>query len=591
MRRGIYRGSESKSFESAAAEDRRRCFAVNEEDDNEVIKLVAQKSEYNAVKFEIISSVTKEAPKKRTEKSAINTTAIKSACKNAWDNTSKFFGKAYKNARLNTAKVFEKAYIKSKKAIGEYMELDNIAGREKVSGSFKYKCVSGIEKIRNYMNAEKNRSAVAFGGSVTLALAALLVVVLNFSVGFEAVVNGQSIGIVESKSVCENIVNDVNTMLVENFGEESKISADIVMIPRLVARGTYTDKIDVKNSICALSDKMHEMYVICLDDTQLCALTTQEEAQMVLDEFKNFYTGGREDVVFKTDKELVIRMQRAPLTLLRSPKEAVAVLRGSERKENEYKIAEGDTLWSISRKFDTSVDEILSINPGLEENIVLGDVISVKAYVPVVNVTTQQVKEYTEPIGYETQVVETDSMYRGKSEITQSGENGEVAVVASIVKENGLEVSREILSQTTIKEPVTRIKKVGTKEPPKGYGTGKFISPVYGTITSRYGYRRSGFHKGIDIANSYGTPIRAADNGIVIAAGWSGLFGKLVKIDHQNGYVTYYAHNSSFAVSVGDVVEKGQTIAYMGSTGNSTGNHCHFEIYKNGVLQNPDNYI
>ncbi len=580
MRRGIYNGSKFKHFESAAAESRRSYIAVNDEDDNEVIKLVAQKSEYDAVKFEIISP-TKKAPKtcakKESEKKSREyITATVSSCKNAY---------------FNIAKALKKAYIRCKESIGECFELDNVVGREKQKGSFKYKCMRRIEKMRSYVNAEKNRSAVAFGGSVVLVCVALLVVVLNFSVGFEAVVNGQSVGIVESKSVCENIVNDVNVMLAENFGEESKISADIVVIPRLVARGTFTDEFDVMNSICALSDKMHEMYVICLDNTQLCALTTQEDAQMVLDEFKNFYTGGRDDVVFQTDKELVIRVLRAPVTLLRSPKEAVSVLRGSERKENEYKIAEGDTLWSISRKFDTSVDEILSINPGLEENIVIGDVISVKAYVPVVNVTTQQVKEYTQSIGYETQVVETDSMYRGKSEITQSGENGEVAVVANIVKENGLEVSREILSQTTIKEPVTRIKKVGTKEPPKGYGTGNFISPVYGTITSRYGYRRSGFHKGIDIANSYGTPIRASDNDIVISAGWSGLFGKLVKIDHQNGYVTYYAHNSRIAVNVGDVVEKGQTIAYMGSTGNSTGNHCHFEIYKNGVLQNPDNYI
>ena len=176
-------------------------------------------------------------------------------------------------------------------------------------------------------------------------------------------------------------------------------------------------------------------------------------------------------------------------------------------------------------------------------------------------------------------------MYRGKSEITQPGENGEVAVVASVVKENGQEVARDIIEQTTVKEPVVQVKQVGTKEPPSGYGTGKFIAPVYGTITSRFGYRRSGYHKGLDIANSYGTPIHAADNGIVITAGWEGLFGKLVKIDHQNGYITYYGHNSSIAVSVGEVVQKGDVIAYMGSTGNSTGNHCHFEMYKTACFK------
>lgn len=294
---------------------------------------------------------------------------------------------------------------------------------------------------------------------------------------------------------------------------------------------------------------------------------------------------------FETDKALTVRAELAPISLLRSVEDAINVLNGSEKKENEYTVQPGDTLWSISRKYDTSVDEILSINEGLTEEIVDGDVITVKSYVPVVKVTTRQIKEYTQAVPYETKVVETDSMYRGKSEITQPGENGEVAVVASVVKENGQEVARDIIEQTTVKEPVVQVKQVGTKEPPSGYGTGKFIAPVYGTITSRFGYRRSGYHKGLDIANSYGTPIHAADNGIVITAGWEGLFGKLVKIDHQNGFITYYGHNSSIAVSVGEVVQKGDVIAYMGSTGNSTGNHCHFEMYKNGVLQNPENYI
>lgn len=75
------------------------------------------------------------------------------------------------------------------------------------------------------------------------------------------------------------------------------------------------------------------------------------------------------------------------------------------------------------------------------------------------------------------------------------------------MKENGRRLPADIIEQTTVKEPVVQVKQVGTKEPPSGYGTGKFIAPVYGTITSRFGYRRSGYHKGLDIANSYGTPI------------------------------------------------------------------------------------
>ena len=472
-----------------------------------------------------------------------------------------------------------------------YFVFDTVIGKEKAKGTFSHKCASGVERVKHYFGHERNRSTVALGGSVSLLAIAFVVVILNFSIGFEAVVNGQSVGVVPSKEECEQIINEVNTTLVENFGEESKIGADIVAIPRLVPRDSYTPEEEVKDAVCKLSDKMHEMQVIYLDDTALCAVSSAEDVEKVMQGFRDYYTGGDETVSFETDKALTVRAELAPISLLRSVEDAINVLNGSEKKENEYTVQPGDTLWSISRKYDTSVDEILSINEGLTEEIVDGDVITVKSYVPVVKVTTRQIKEYTQAVPYETKVVETDSMYRGKSEITQPGENGEVAVVASVVKENGQEVARDIIEQTTVKEPVVQVKQVGTKEPPSGYGTGKFIAPVYGTITSRFGYRRSGYHKGLDIANSYGTPIHAADNGIVITAGWEGLFGKLVKIDHQNGFITYYGHNSSIAVSVGEVVQKGDVIAYMGSTGNSTGNHCHFEMYKNGVLQNPENYI
>lgn len=96
----------------------------------------------------------------------------------------------------------------------------------------------------------------------------------------------------------------------------------------------------------------------------------------------------------------------------------------------------------------------------------------------------------------------------------------------------------------------------------------------------------------MDIGASAGTPVCAADGGVVTFAGWNnGGYGNLVKISHENGFETYYAHNSSVAVSVGDRVYQGQVIAYVGSTGDSTGNHCHFEVREGGVAKNPAEYI
>ena len=106
-------------------------------------------------------------------------------------------------------------------------------------------------------------------------------------------------------------------------------------------------------------------------------------------------------------------------------------------------------------------------------------------------------------------------------------------------------------------------------------------------ITSRYGYRRSGFHTGCDYAAPLGTPIHAIEDGIVTCAEWKGNYGYLVKIQHAGGFETYYAHCSRFACSVGDTVKKGDVVSYVGSTGNSTGPHCHLEIRYDGSTIDP----
>lgn len=117
--------------------------------------------------------------------------------------------------------------------------------------------------------------------------------------------------------------------------------------------------------------------------------------------------------------------------------------------------------------------------------------------------------------------------------------------------------------------------------------------PTYGRISSKYGNRihpiskRKEFHSGIDIANSYGTTICASGSGKVIFSGYKNGYGKTIIINHGYGYKTLYGHNSKLLVDKGDYVKKGQPIAKMGSTGTSTGNHCHFEVIQNGSTINP----
>ena len=128
-------------------------------------------------------------------------------------------------------------------------------------------------------------------------------------------------------------------------------------------------------------------------------------------------------------------------------------------------------------------------------------------------------------------------------------------------------------------------------------GSGGMIWPVSGEITSPFGWRTHPifgsqiFHSGLDIGADYGVPIVAAQSGVVIEAGWIGGYGNTVMIDHGGGVVTLYGHNQSLAVDVGQSVSQGQVISYCGSTGNSTGPHCHFEVRVGGEPVSPYDYL
>jgi murein DD-endopeptidase MepM/ murein hydrolase activator NlpD len=115
--------------------------------------------------------------------------------------------------------------------------------------------------------------------------------------------------------------------------------------------------------------------------------------------------------------------------------------------------------------------------------------------------------------------------------------------------------------------------------------------PAQGTVTSGFGYRWGALHAGIDIANNQGTPVRAAKAGTVILAGWNGGYGNCIVIDHGGGFSTLYGHNVRLRVSEGQRVSQGDLIADMGSTGNSTGPHSHFETRVNGNPQDPMRYL
>ncbi|MBQ2614125.1 MAG: M23 family metallopeptidase [Clostridia bacterium] len=118
-----------------------------------------------------------------------------------------------------------------------------------------------------------------------------------------------------------------------------------------------------------------------------------------------------------------------------------------------------------------------------------------------------------------------------------------------------------------------------------------FTEPAQGVLTSEYGERWGRNHSGIDIGGEDGSNILAADGGTISFAGWVEGYGNYLSIDHGNGFETAYAHCSELLVAQGEVVSQGQVIAYMGNTGNSTGPHLHFEVKREGVFQDPLDYV
>jgi len=210
---------------------------------------------------------------------------------------------------------------------------------------------------------------------------------------------------------------------------------------------------------------------------------------------------------------------------------------------------------------------------------------------PLVNVETSEIAVYDEKIAYETTYEDSADIYEGDTQVKIEGVEGQRAVVARVKKLNGEEISREELSARVASEPITEVVLNGTKERPTYEATGIFINPAAGSLSSTFGARWGRLHSGLDIAAPYGTAISASDSGTISFAGSASGYGLLIKIDHGNGIETRYGHCSKLLVRAGDKVLQGDTIGLVGSTGRSTGNHCHFEIRINGNAVDPAPYV
>lgn len=469
--------------------------------------------------------------------------------------------------------------------------------RQKVGG-LKYRIRSFLSKLTARIRARTPKHRL-IQTAVFLAAGLMLAVYAAFQVLYTTATtltfDGRELGTVASEAEAQAAVKEVESSISKVLGSSYTLD-QVSYTTRLTSRSALVEEKDLEEALNQSLRVVEHGYVLYVGGEPVGATQTQGAFEGLLDQVSAEY---RNENTISIDFVEGVEIQECDLPVEEFTNLAdVALLLNSEKDgEVTYTVKKGDCWSVIAQDHNMTNDDLLRLNPGYNiDELQIGDELLISNAVPYLTVRAVQMEYYEESIPYEIEYRDDATMWEGDTKVISKGEYGKANTEAKVTYEGVEEVDREIISQDIFLEPVTEIQARGTKERPSWAPTGSFRWPVSGgTITSRYGSRKifggTSFHGGIDIAKSYGTDVVAADGGEVIYAGWMGSYGYLVQIDHQNGYVTYYAHNSSLLVSVGDKVYKGQHIAEMGSTGRSTGNHCHFEVRYNGERQNPLKYL
>lgn len=334
-------------------------------------------------------------------------------------------------------------------------------------------------------------------------------------------------------------------------------------------------------------------YVINVDGQDVVALATEEDARGAISDLRADYIQTFIEARHASVDEVLINeaidfeAKPVPTESIRTREEAVRILCRGTDKTLCYTVQRGDSLWAIAQANHLTVDDLRKANPEVKSDLLqIGQELNLVVPDPYVTLSSKETVVFTVNIPYSLEVGEDPEKWPWEETVLQAGKNGQKEVTQIVTRENGEEVSRVTLSERILSYPVTKKVLRGSKLVPT-MGSGEMAWPVQGTITSRFGWRWGSLHQGVDIGASRGTNVLAADSGMVAFAGWNGGYGNLVKIDHGGGKQTWYAHLNGFAVEVGASVNKGDVIGYVGSTGNSTGPHLHFEVRVDGTAKDP----
>ena len=456
--------------------------------------------------------------------------------------------------------------------------------------------INQFAHMRTWSERHRVHPAVFLG--VGCGLAAIAVFCSIYTVGTTVTYDGEVIAAVSSREEAEDARQKLERVTTRTLGETYTIDdAQLQYSSGLMRRQEVVDEATFEEELSEEIGLVTSAYCLYVDGERIGATPYEGALEELLSQMQASATNG-DTISISFAEDVQIKQEYVPKDEIMNLGYLAETLYSTKSAEVTYEVKKGDTWSEIAEDHGMTNKELLALNPGYDiDKLQIGEVLTLAASVPYLTMTVVQQERYVEDVMYDIEYTNTDTMYKGDYKVTSAGQYGAADVVANVTYVNGEETERTVLSSVTLKEPVTEQRLQGTKERPTWYPTGTFRWPVSGRITSYFGGRRSpgGIgstnHKGIDIAAPKGTPVYAADGGTVTYAGWMSGYGYLVRINHGNGYETYYGHNSSLTVSVGQKVYKGQQIARVGSTGNSTGNHCHFEVRYNGVAKNPLNYL
>lgn len=423
---------------------------------------------------------------------------------------------------------------------------------------------------------------------------------LNFALNVNY--NGKNVGVVKNEKSFDTSKSQMLSQVVLDDKSDIALQKSKFSITVAGKNNVQDNNEFTRSLISASGEKIDTAYGIYIDGNLATANKDKEYIDKVLNEKLKPEKDKNPESKVEFAQKVEIVEGLYPVNLIINNEDFGKKINSNVQEEKTYTVKMDDTPLIIAEKTNVPLNELRRLNPNLVDLMVVGVDVVLSPERSLLEVKVVKSERYEQEIPYEVEEVKSSKYRSGYKKTTQEGENGTAIVTAEVSYIDGIEVSRDVLSSDVTSSPVNKQVIIGTGKSYNSYSSYDYNGgPIGsgGTLNwpTNGGYISNGYlgyynHRAIDIANDYGSPIYAADDGVVVTSGWSsGGYGRYVVIDHGNGMQTLYGHNSKNLVYPGQRVSRGQTIARVGSTGNSTGNHVHFEVIVNGVKKNPNYYL